>query len=182
MPRKALVVLAEGFEDVEAVTAIDVLRRAEIEVTVAGLGSETVKGARGVVVKADTLLEKADDMPDAIVLPGGMPGAENLARSTRLKDLIVKLDKAGKLICAICAAPALVLEPTGVLEGKKATCYPGMEKSFSPLVKFTKENVVQDRNVITSRGPATAIAFGLKIAENLVGKAKADMIGEHMLV
>ena len=181
MEKKALIILAEGFEEIEAVAPMDILRRSGVNIVVAGLGGKTVTGAHGVKIEADVVFEDHDSMPDVIVFPGGMPGAENLSNSVKIKDLVMRMNSSGKLIAAICASPALVLGPTGILEGRKATCYPGLEKNFSSRVKFEKENVVQDGNVITSRGPATAFAFGLKIAENLVGKEKANMIAKQIL-
>ncbi|MFH1552839.1 MAG: DJ-1 family glyoxalase III [Candidatus Omnitrophota bacterium] len=181
MKKKALIVLADGFEEIEAVTPMDVLRRAEVEVIVAGLDGDFITGTHGVVIKPDIHIDDCNCLPDAVVFPGGLPGAENLASSVKVKDLILKMHSEGKLIAAICASPALVLAPTGILSGKKATCYPALEKNFAPDVKFVKEEVVQDGNVITSRGPGTAFAFAVKIAENLVGRAKADMIAEQML-
>jgi 4-methyl-5(b-hydroxyethyl)-thiazole monophosphate biosynthesis len=181
MKKKALIVLAPGFEETEAIVPMDALRRSEIDVTIAGLGGQMVTGAHGVTVKADVVFADYKDIPDAVVFPGGMPGAENLASSTKVKELIAKMDSEGRIIAAICASPALVLAPTGILKGRTATCYPGLEKNFSSDVKVTKDKVVQDGNIITSRGPATAFPFGLKIAENLVGKAKAQMVAEQML-
>ena len=181
MKKQAVIILAKGFEEVEALTPMDILRRCGVNVTIAGLGSELVEGAHGTSVKADIVFEKYEASPDAVILPGGMPGAENLASSTKVKGLISNLNSGKKIVAAICASPALVLAPTGILKGKKATCYPGMEKSFLSNVKFSDSEVVQDGNIITSRGPATAFAFGLKIAENLVGKSTADMVGKQML-
>jgi 4-methyl-5(b-hydroxyethyl)-thiazole monophosphate biosynthesis len=179
--KKAIIVLAEGFEEIEAVTPIDVLRRAEVEVTVAGLGRDHVKAARGTVIKTDKVFGGDEPLQDALIFPGGLPGAENLAASAKVKDYIVKMNSDGRLVAAICAAPALVLGPAGVLRGKKATCYPGLEKNFDTDVKYVKDEVVQEGNIITSRGPGTALAFALKIAENLAGKAKADMLAEQVL-
>jgi 4-methyl-5(b-hydroxyethyl)-thiazole monophosphate biosynthesis len=181
MAKKALLVLADGFEEIEALTPIDILRRAGVEVVVAGLGGKTVKGSRGAVMNADTELESYSGAPDAIVFPGGMPGAENLAKSSKVKELIRSLNAAGKLIAAICASPALVLAPTGLLDGKKATCYPGMEENFSSKITHVKDKVVQDGNIITSRGPATAFPFALKIVENLVGRETAELVGKATL-
>jgi 4-methyl-5(b-hydroxyethyl)-thiazole monophosphate biosynthesis len=181
MKKRALVIIAEGFEEIEAITPVDVLRRAEVDVTVAGLGASSITGAHGVIIKTDIVLDDCDFLPDAVIFPGGLPGAENLASSVKVKNVVLKMSSEGRLIAAICASPALVLAPTGVLSGRTATCYPGLEKNFSPDVKFVKEKVVQDGNIITSRGPATALAFALKIAENLVGKAKADMLAQQML-
>ncbi len=181
MSKKVLIIIAEGFEEIEVVSPIDVLRRAEVEVTTAGLGSNEITGAHVMAVKTDTVLDCYDDVPDVILLPGGMPGAENLAASAKVKDLIRSISSNGGFVAAICASPALVLSPLGILEGKSATCYPTMETNFSPEVKFSKERVVQDGNIITSRGPGTALEFALKVAENLVGKEKADMVAEQML-
>jgi len=181
MKKKALMVIADGFEEVEAVTPVDVLRRSEVEVTVAGLGKDIVTGAHGLSIKTDILLEEYKELPDALVFPGGMPGAENLASSSTVKNLVSKMDDESRIIAAICASPALVLAPSGVLSGKKATCYPGLEKNFSTDIKFVKEDVVREGNIITSRGPATALKFGLVIAEALVGKPKAEMVAGQML-
>ncbi len=181
MKKRALIILADGFEDIEAVTPVDILRRVNVEVTVAGLTNEMVKSARGTAIKADTLLENAGEGYDVVILPGGMPGAENLANSSKLKKMLLKMNSEGKLIAAICASPALVLSPLGLLDGKKATCFPGMEENFSAKVRASKEIVIQDGNIITSRGPATAFPFALKIAENLVGKDIAEMVARQTL-
>lgn len=181
MAKKALIILADGFEEVEATTPIDILRRSEVEVIIAGLGKKEITGAHEITIKADVLFEEYNELPDAVVFPGGMPGAENLAISMKVKDLISKMNSAGKIIAAICASPALVLTPTGILKGKSATCYPGMEENFTSDIKRSSERVVQDGNVITSQGPATAFDFGLKVAENLIGKQKADMVAQQML-
>ncbi|MFQ5952664.1 MAG: DJ-1/PfpI family protein, partial [Candidatus Omnitrophota bacterium] len=114
-------------------------------------------------------------------LPGGLPGAENLSKSAKMKDLILAMNSKNKIIAAICASPALVLAPLGVLKGKRAACYPSMEENFSPEIEYAEENIIQDGNIITSKGPATAFSFALKIAENLVGKDTADTVGRQML-
>jgi len=181
MKKEALVVLAEGFEEIEAITPVDVLRRAEVNVIVAGLGGNSVTGAHGVAIITDIAFDDYGSLPDAVVSPGGLPGAEKLASSVKVKDMILKMNSEQRLIAAICASPALVLAPAGILSGRTATCYPGLEKNFLPDVKFVKEKVVQDGNIITSRGPATALDFALKIAENLAGKAKADMLAQQVL-
>lgn len=179
--KKAIIVLAEGFEEVEATIPADVLRRSEVEVTIAGLGKLEIKGAHNITIKTDVLFDDYKDKPDVVIFPGGLPGAENLALSLKVKDLILRMDAEKKLIAAICASPALVLAPLGILKGKTATCYPGMESNFLSGTKHSKERVVQDGNIITSQGPATAFEFGVKIAENLVGKQKADMVASQML-
>jgi len=181
MKKKALIVLADGFEEIETITPIDILRRAGIEVIVAGLNKEEAIGSRGVIIKTKIKLSAYSSMPDAVVLPGGSPGAENLARSGRLKELILNMNSKEKLICAICASPALVLAPIGILDGKKATCYPGMEKNFSVDVRFSNDSVIQDGNIITSRGPATALPFALKIVESLARKDLADIVAKQVL-
>jgi len=181
MPKKVLILLAEGFEETEAVVPADILKRAEVEVVIAGVGSATVTGAHGISFRADKVFDGYDAAMDAVILPGGMPGAENLASSANVRDTLIKMNSAGKLVAAICASPAVVLEPAGILKGRKATCYPGMEKAFSSDVTFLKDRVVVSGNVITSRGPATAFDFGLKLAEILAGAPKAGMVAEQML-
>lgn len=181
MSKTVLVVLAEGFEEIEAITPIDVLRRAGVQVTVAGVGKRQVGGAHGVTVAADTLLEEYKGIPDAVVLPGGMPGAANLAQSKALEQLLKRMKESDKLIGAICAAPALVLSKYGILEGKKATCYPGFEKEFGQKTTAVEERVVVDGRVITSQGPGTALSFALSLVEQLAGPQKARELSEQML-
>ncbi|MBU1084448.1 MAG: DJ-1 family glyoxalase III [Candidatus Omnitrophota bacterium] len=182
MKKQALVILADGFEETEAVTVIDVLRRSEINVTIAGLVSAVVTGGHNISIKCDKIIEECKGPYDALILPGGTPGAENLASSEKVKEMISSMKEKGKIIAAICASPAIVLAPIGILDRKKATCYPGMERGFSSNVIFTGEDVVQDGRIITSKGVGTALVFALKIAENLVGKPKAEMIAEQVLV
>lgn len=186
MSKKVLILLADGFEEVEAVTPIDYLKRAEIAVTTASIsGNTAVKGARtGLQVIADTTL--ADLSPgaccfDAIVLPGGMPGAANLAACERTGALIKEMAAAGKLVCAICASPALVLSPLGVLAGKKFTCYPGMEEKVVNAT-FISERVVVDGNIITSRAAGTSGEFSIAIIAALLGEETAKKIAETVLI
>jgi 4-methyl-5(b-hydroxyethyl)-thiazole monophosphate biosynthesis len=181
MSKKVIIALADGFEETEAVVPADILKRAEIEVVLAGIGSDSVTGAHGIVFRADTVFRGYDDSVDAIILPGGMPGAENLAGSAELKRALIRMNAEKRIVAAICASPAVVLSPAGLLNGRKATCYPGMEKSFPLEVEHSRESVVTDGNIITSQGPATAFDFGLKIAFELAGEAKAAMVAEHML-
>jgi 4-methyl-5(b-hydroxyethyl)-thiazole monophosphate biosynthesis len=182
MPKTALVILAEGFEEVEAIAPVDVLRRAGVRVTLAGVNSLIVKGSRNIGVQADALLKDIKDLPDAVILPGGLPGASNLAQSVEVTKLIKQMNAAGKLVAAICAAPAAVLAPLGILDGKKATCYPGCETDFSDKIGHSKERVVVDGNIITSQGPGTALEFALVIAARLVGQEMADTVRSKMLV
>ena len=181
MAKKILVVLADGFEEIEAVTPIDVFRRAGLEVTVAGLGKTLVEGAHGIKIQADTALDKYKDTPDAVVLPGGMPGAKNLAESKDVALLLERAQKSGKIIGAICAAPGLVLARHGILDGKKATSYPGFEKNFGPKTSFSAARVVTDGNVTTSRGPGTALEFALELVTRLTGQGQADKLSQDML-
>lgn len=169
---KALVPLAQGCEELEAVTIIDLLRRANIEVVTAGLTAEPVKASRGVVLVPDTTLQRAAAMDDIdiIVLPGGLPGADNLADSPLVIRLIQEMYAAGKYIAAICAAPR-VLAKAGVLEGKTVTAYPGfIEGDDFPGLNYTGRAVEQDGKVITSRGPGTAMDFTLALIALLAGE------------
>ena len=181
MAKKVLIVLADGFEEIEAITPIDVLRRAGVEVTLAGVGKRDIKGAHGITVQADIVLEKYQEIPDAIILPGGMPGASNLNQSKELGQLLATMNKQKKWIGAICASPAVVLAPRGLLDGKKATCYPGFEKDLSPKTSFTTERVVQDGHIITSRGPGSAFEFSLELVEKLVGSQEVERLSEAMM-
>jgi 4-methyl-5(b-hydroxyethyl)-thiazole monophosphate biosynthesis len=182
MPKTALVILAEGFEEVEAIAPIDALRRAGVRVTIAGLTDLRVKGSKKIGVEADILLKDLAEIPDAVILPGGLPGATNLAKSEEVTKLIKKANSAGKLVAAICAAPEVVLAPLGILDGKKATCYPGGEANFSKRTIYSKERVVVDGNIITSQGPGTALEFALEIAARLAGKDMADNVRGKMLI
>ncbi len=180
MKKTVLIILAEGFEEIEAVTPIDVLRRAGVNVIVAGLEERQVKGSHGVELFAEILLKDYYKMPDAVVLPGG-PGAERLGQSPAVKELVSRMQESGKLIAAICAAPAVVLAESGVLDGKKATCYPGYEKYFGAGTTFMKDRVVTDGYIVTSRGPGTALEFSLELVRNLVDETTARTVAEKML-
>jgi len=182
MAKTALVILAEGFEEVEAIGPVDVLRRAGVRVTLAGLVDRRVESSRKIKVEADILLRDLVGIPDAVILPGGLPGATNLAQSGDVSCLVKKMNGEGKIIAAICAAPAVVLAPLGILEGKKATCYPGCEDDFSKKTLYVQEPVVVDGNVITSQGPGTALEFALAIAACLVGQGMADIVRGKMLI
>lgn len=181
MSKKALVILADGFEEIEAVTPIDVLRRAELDVIVAGLGGKQVTGSRGLRVEADIPLEEYRETPDAVVLPGGLPGAKNLEESKSVQELLERMNREKKLVSAICASPALALTRAGVLKGRKATCYPGFESQFSKETTFVEDRVVIDQNITTSRGPGSALEFSLALVEQLVSKDKAQFLREVLL-
>lgn len=177
---RVVVPLADGFEEIEAMSIIDILRRADIEVVIAGLHDGPITSARGVKVIPDTTIDtiKAEDF-DMIVLPGGQPGSDNLNADQRVRNLIVEFYNKGKLTGAICAAP-YVLANAGILEGKKATSYPAYKDKITGAM-YLEDNVVEDGNVITSRGPATAACFAFKIVERLKGKETAENIRKAML-
>lgn len=174
---KVLVPLAQGCEELEAVTIIDLLRRAKIDVTTAGLDKQTVTASRGVKLVPDTDLDNALKQEyDMIVLPGGLPGADHLDNDPRIKSLLQKMAADQKYTTAICAAPK-ILANAGVLDGKKATSYPGFLDDLDlPNTKISKDAVVVDGKVITSRGPGTAMDFALTLIEQLLGKQKRDEV------
>ncbi len=182
MAKKALVVLAEGFEEIEAIAPIDTLRRAGVRVTVAGLNDRCVKSSRNLSVQSDILFRDFAEAVDVVILPGGLPGATHLAGSSELGVLVKKMNGEGKLVAAICAAPAAVLAPLGILDGKKATCYPGCEADFSKKTVHSKERVVVDGNIITSQGPGTALEFSLAIVRCLMGSEMAEDVRAKMLI
>lgn len=182
MTKKAVVVLANGFEEIEAVTPVDVLRRAGAEVTTAGVGGLNITGAHGVTYVADAELEKLTGEFDLIVLPGGMPGSKNIGESAAAKALTEKMLASGKLVSSICAAPVFTLGNWGMLDNRMATCYAGMEGMFPETVKFSPENVVIDGTIITSRGPGTALEFALVLAGQLVGNDTSTQVAKDMLV
>jgi len=181
MSKKAIIVLAEGFEEIEAVTVIDVLRRSGIEVTVAGLDDLNAQGSHGITIAADVKLENAGTDFDICIFPGGMPGATHLGCSEKVQALIETMNKDKKIIAAICAAPAMVLAPIGILKNKKATCFPGMQKHFEESTAYTADSVVIDGNLITSRGPGTALAFSLAIVKKIIGEETADKVRKAVL-
>lgn len=168
-----LVPLATGCEELEAVTIIDLLRRGGVEVVSAGLTDGPLKASRGVVLVPDTTLDEALKRDyDMIVLPGGGPGSEALAKDPRVISMLQRMAQAGKYTAAICAAPK-ALAAAGLLQGRRATSFPGSLAglAISGLI-YLEESVVQDGHVITSRGPGTAIDFTLHLIELLAGPAK----------
>lgn len=172
-----LVPLAQGCEELEAVTIIDLLRRAGVEVITAGLDAQPVRASRGTVLIPDTTLDNvaARDF-DMVVLPGGQPGADNLDRDTRLHELLIRTAVANRYVGAICAAPK-VLASSGLLNNRKATSFPGvLDKLNVPGLDYREEAVVQDGNIITSRGPGTAMDFALDLIAILAGEAKRDQV------
>lgn len=180
MPKVAII-LAEGFEEVEAVAPIDALRRAGVEVIIAGLSKEPVASARNVRIVPDASVDELNpEELDMIILPGGAGGVEKLKQDKRVEALVKALESKGKYVSAICAAPT-ALAKFGLLEGRKATAYPALKEDIKPAI-FVDEKVVEDDRVITSQGPGTALLFGIKLVEKLMGKEKAKEVAQKMLV
>ncbi len=179
---KVLVPIADGSEELEAVTIIDLLRRADFDVTVAGLGEGPITGSRGTVITPDQSLKAAlDEEYDMVVLPGGMPGSENLNNDSRIQDLLKTMADSGKFVGAVCAAP-YVLANAGVLSGKRATAYPGfLERMDLDDVAITGGVVERDGNVITSRAAGTAMDFALELIEALAGREKRDEVEAQLV-
>ncbi|CAN1271649.1 Protein DJ-1 homolog B [Linum perenne] len=180
--KKVLVPIADGTEPMEAVITIDVLRRAGADVTVASVGKELrVEAAHGVKIIADSLVSNCvDDVFDLIALPGGLGGAQAFSKSEKLVNLLKKQCESNLPYGAICASPALVLEPHGLLKGKKATAFPAMCEKLSDKSEI-ENRVVVDGNLITSRGPGTSMEFALAIVEKLFGRSKAMELAKTML-
>ena len=176
-----LVPLAPGFEEIEAVTLIDVLRRGGLDVTVAGLENAPIQGAHGITVVPDLPLSevKAADF-EMIVLPGGLPGAANLRDDPLVQKTLRAMGEAGKYTCAICAAP-IALMSSGVGKGHTLTSYPGFEKDLDGAADVRSDRVVIDRKVVTSRGPGTAIEFALTLVGLLVSEEKVAQLQDELI-
>ncbi len=167
--------LADGFEEIEALAPLDIIRRAGIDVKTVGVTGDWVTGAHGITVKADILPESINhDIIDAVILPGGLPGTTNLEKDERVQYAVAYANKHKKLICAICAAPS-ILGHKGLLDGKEATCYPGFEDSFGGG-KYVKKSVVKSDNFITANGMGSAYKFGFEITAALTSWEVADKI------
>src|SRR5262245_41156308 len=177
--KRVLVPLAEGFEELEAVTIIDILRRAHFEVVVASLGGSPVTGSHGIQVAADTPLAALTGQDfDLVALPGGMPGAERLKKDPLVTDLVRRMHDKGRPVAAICAAP-MVLAAAGALDGRRATSFPGF-LADAERTEVVGDAVVVDRGVITSRGPGTALDFALTLVETLEGTAARRAIESRL--
>lgn len=177
--------LANGFEEVEALATLDVLRRGGMNVITVSINSDlNVTGAHGVSVVADTQIDSVgmEDDPEFLVLPGGMPGASNLAACEKLCAMLREQNERGGNIAAICASPSLVLFPNGILRNRKATCYPGMEPQNQSETEMCGEPVVMSENVITGMGPAWSFAFGLAILSAVKGEEVAESVAAGMLL
>jgi 4-methyl-5(b-hydroxyethyl)-thiazole monophosphate biosynthesis len=178
--KKICIPLADGFEEIEAVTLIDVFRRAGFGVRTCGVNSLSVCGSHKIILTADMTLDEAlNSAWDLVVLPGGMPGATNLRDDERIGKLLEKTAKAGGYLGAICAAP-IALARFGFVKGRKATSYPGFAGQL-PEAEYCEDRVVCDGKVLTSRGPGTAMEFALAITELLAGKAQANSLKNQML-
>ncbi len=167
-----VLLLAPGFEEVEAVTPADFLRRAGIEVRLVGIGGRLIEGGHGIHVQADLEIGELPAEVKGVIVPGGAAGAANIAASPEAMALIRRLHEQGRLVAAICAAPAVVLAPAGVLRGRRVTGFPGTEDRLTGG-RFVRNRVVVDGNLVTSRGPGTAAEFALKLIELIAGREKA---------
>ncbi|MGI6722280.1 MAG: DJ-1 family glyoxalase III [Anaerovoracaceae bacterium] len=174
--------LATGFEEVEAASIVDMLRRGNVETALVSVtGEEVVSGAHDIRFTADLLFEDADyDSCEMIVLPGGMPGTTNLQEHDGLCDKIKEFAEAGKWTCAVCAAP-MVLASCGILKGRKATIYPGMEK-YIEGAQHTEGPVVKDGTIITSQAPGTAMLFGLELVAALKGEEAKEAVRSELFM
>lgn len=179
--KRVMIVFADGFEEVEAITPVDVLRRAGCEVLMVSVtGKKEVTSTRGVKIIADTLWEETSaEEADMIVLPGGQPGAGNLDKHEGLKNALSRFADQGKWIAAICAAP-LVLGHMGLLKGKKVTCFPGTEKELQGAI-CTGNPVESDGHILTGKGAGVALPFSLLLVEKILGKEKAEEIKQRMM-
>jgi len=182
MKKDVLVPIADGVEEIEAVCIIDTLRRAEANVVVASVGNLSVTASRDTRITADTTLAQCTGQTfDLIALPGGMPGATHLAQCPELIQMLKDQKQSGRLFAAICAAPAVVLQPNTLLEGIRATCYPSLQDQIDPGY-VSREPVVVDQNCITGQGPGFALAFALELVEQLCGQERRRTVAGEMLV
>lgn len=179
--KKIAAMFADGFEEVEALAVVDLLRRAEVETTmISVMGHRTqVRGAHGITVMTDACLDDISmDSYDGIFLPGGMPGADNLEDCDELCDAIIEFNGRGKLLAAICAAPK-IYGRLGILRGRKATCFPGFEHELLGA-ELSRENVAEDGHIVTSRGMGTAIELGLRLVSVLKGSKEAEELSKNI--
>lgn len=179
------VFLADGFEEIEALAPVDLMRRAGLKVTTVSVNDSTVvTGAHGIRVEADVLITDTDlTGAEMLVCPGGMPGASNLAACGKLTAALVDHCRAGRYVAAICAAPAVTLAPLGILNGRQATCYPGFEAQLAEYgATHYDGRVAIDGNVITSNGPSSAIPFALALITALRGSETAKQVADGILL
>ena len=179
--KQAVMLLAEGFEEVEALMTADLLMRGGVDVKLVSVsGEKQVSGSHQIAVGVNlTMDEIRASEPDAVILPGGMPGTLNLGKSEAVTGFLRQMNEAGKIVAAICAAPS-VLGACGVLRGRKATCYPGFEDKLTGA-HFVDEMAVVDGNIVTSRGLGTSMEFGFALIEQLVSREKADEVRKQIV-
>ena len=178
--KRVLVPIADGFEEIETMTIVDVLRRAGLEVILAGTEAGLLTGSRKVRVMPDAWLEEVQDEDfDLLVLPGGQPGVDHLRKNAVVLQILQKMSQSKKWIGAICAAP-LVLRDAGLLAGRHFTSFPAMEQEFQEG-QYEQADVTVDANLVTSRGPGTAMEFSLKLIELLCGKEKSEQVAGALL-
>lgn len=172
--------LADGFEEIEALATIDIMRRADIPVTTVGVGGNMIRGTHDITVQADMHIDEfeIDENITGVILPGGMPGVKNLYAEERVRDAVSFCVSRDLYVCAICAAPS-ILGRMGVLMGKYATCYPGFEDELLSA-KLSTDKVVVDGKIITAKGAGVALDFGFKIVEQIEGEVKAERIAASM--
>lgn len=174
---KTYIFFSDGFEEIEALAVVDVLRRGGVEaIMVSVTGSLEVRGSHNIEIKCDSLFDECTfEDGDALVLPGGMPGTNGLRSHQGLKNTLIQFNKDGKIVAAICAAPS-VLGEYGLLEGKNAICFPGFEDKLLGALPATDKKVVRDGNIITAKGMGVAIEFGLEILSALKGEESAEKV------
>jgi 4-methyl-5(b-hydroxyethyl)-thiazole monophosphate biosynthesis len=173
---KILMPLAEGFEEIEAITVIDILRRANIEAVIAGLKDGLVEGAHKIKILPDLSMDKINRSEfDGIVLPGGFPGFQNLGNDDRVLNIVRQMDNEGKYIAAICGAPSILIK-AGIIQGRKATVNPAGKAQMEACAKYLEDRVVVDGKLITSQSPGTAMEFALKLVEVLAGEEMMKQI------
>jgi 4-methyl-5(b-hydroxyethyl)-thiazole monophosphate biosynthesis len=178
--KKVLVILAPGFEEIETVTVVDILRRAGARVTLAGTSGGVTEGSRGINLVADSHLKDVDaDDFDMVVLPGGQPGTSNLQKDEKVKEILLKMDRDNKKIAAICAAP-VVLQSAGLLKNTSFTSHPSVKEQFED-VPYSESRVVVDGNYITSRSPGTAMEFAMKLVEILFDINRMETVNKGVM-
>ena len=178
--KKVVVLLAPGFEEIEAITVVDILRRAGARVFLVGTEEGLLKGSRGIQVMVDEQLDNIMDKDfDLIVLPGGQPGTDNLRKDVRVSQILKKMDKLRKNIAAICAAP-LVLKDTGILVNRYITSHPSVQDDLKDT-PYKDARVVVDGHIVTSKSPGTALEFSLKLVEILFGQQRRNIVNQGIL-